>query len=190
MRSIVTLLIPSVLLIYSCAPIEHQSNLVQPTGTQLHAGPGDVVVRVNKTRNLENAFGASDIFGRSTNEGFTELRFVGLTQDGALIFYRKDVSIQTNETTMSRSGVTQSYSTSQTNLTGNYAANPLGGTFQGQAESTSVVTTITPADDYHAVLPPDVLGLRLPSGTKELVFEGQKITILSASPTVLIYTIK
>ena len=60
----------------------------------------------------------------------------------------------------------------------------------GQAESTSVATIITPADDYHAVLPPDVIGLRLPPGTKEFVFEGQLITILSVSPTALTYVIE
>ncbi len=178
------------ILISSCAPVEHQSNLAQPAGTKLFAGPGDVVVRVQKTRNLENLFGASDIFGRKTDEGFSEIRFVGLAQDGALILYRKDVFIQTNETTMSRSGVTQAYSTSQTDLSGTYAANPLGGTYAGQADSTSVATIITPADDYHAVLPPDVLGLRLPPGAKDFVFEGRLITILSVSPSALTYTIE
>ena len=65
-------------LIAGCASIEHTSTTEQPTGKTIIAGVGDVVLRVNKQRNLENVFGNADIFGRKTNEGFVELRFAGV----------------------------------------------------------------------------------------------------------------
>ena len=91
--------------ISGCAAIEHTSYIEQPVGQARIAGIGDVVLRVNKQRNLENISGKADIFGRKTNEGFAELRFAGVEKSGEIVLYRKDVQIISNETTMSRTPI-------------------------------------------------------------------------------------
>ena len=53
--------------IAGCATIEHTSNTEQSIGQQSIVGVGDVVLRVNKQRNLENAVGKADLFGRAVS---------------------------------------------------------------------------------------------------------------------------
>lgn len=43
-------------IIAGCATIEHTSNAEQPIGQPTIVGVGDVVLRIYKQRNLENAF--------------------------------------------------------------------------------------------------------------------------------------
>src|SRR3972149_3771733 len=114
------ILLVAAALIAGCATIKHASNTEQPIGQQTIAGVGDVVLRVNKQRNLENAFGKADIFGRKTNEGFSELRFAGVEKSGEVVLYRKDVRIITNETTMSRTPISTTTGSANTNVTGDY----------------------------------------------------------------------
>ncbi len=57
----------------ACSPIQHQETVRQPVGRELVAGVGDVVLRVDRSRDLENIFGRADLYGRKTNEGFSEV---------------------------------------------------------------------------------------------------------------------
>src|SRR6266481_3214172 len=70
-----------------CAPIEHTTTVSQTLDRQMVAGPGDLIVHVDRERNLENVFGASDIWGRKTAEGFSELHFSGIENDGTIVLY-------------------------------------------------------------------------------------------------------
>jgi len=142
-------------IVVGCSPIQKFQETQQPTNQSLLAGVGDVVLRIDKSRNLENAYGAADIFGRKTNEGFTEVRFAGLRADGTAVFWRRDVSIQSNETTMSRSGgiFIPSSTTSTTSTHGMIGNTPLSGS---STTTTSGGGTFVPAPkaDTH-VLPPE-----------------------------------
>jgi hypothetical protein len=53
-----------------------------------HADPGDLVMDINVTEALPNAFGAPDLFGRRRPAGRTVVQYVG-TQDGTVYFSRK-----------------------------------------------------------------------------------------------------
>jgi len=119
----------------ACASIEKSRLVEQPTNQQLLAGKGDVVLRVNKQRDLENAFGNADIFGRKTSEGFSELRLVGTEDSGGVVFYRNDVRIITNETTMSRSGVSTTFGSANTTASGSYHGDENYGIFSGSAST-------------------------------------------------------
>ena len=66
---------------------------------------GDEMVSVKKTRDLPNLFGGKDIFGRKVDAGYLSIRFLGVTKDGMIIVRRQDVDIQSDATTMSRSGI-------------------------------------------------------------------------------------
>ena len=62
MRNVAT----PILLLYAlvgCAGVGHQANSRQAVNAILMAGPGDVLLHVDRERNLENALGGADIFG-------------------------------------------------------------------------------------------------------------------------------
>ncbi len=178
-------LVASLLFFVGCANIEHSSNISQPLSQTMRAGVGDLMVRIDHERNLENAFGKSDIFGRKTKEGYSELRYAGMEANGDLIFYRTDMSIITNETTMSRMFVQDTYTSSNTTASGHYGA----GYVSGHAKTTSHSTTIGPTEDYHIVVPQSAIPIRLKGNQREIVMGTYLITILSAEPGYIEYTI-
>jgi hypothetical protein len=93
-----------IVILTACAPVEMHSQIDHPAGEILYASTGDIVLRVNRADDLPNLFGRADLFGRTRDRGFSEVRFMGLNEAGMPIFRRRDVDIATNETTMSRTG--------------------------------------------------------------------------------------
>lgn len=83
MRTTFYLVALSVLLC-SCAPIQHTAAVSQPVNAMLTAGPGDVIVRVDKKRNLTNAFGGSDIWGAKLTRAMQSFHLAALKQTEAL----------------------------------------------------------------------------------------------------------
>ena len=166
----------------ACAPVQHDQVLSNSRPLSGIAGVGDLVARVDKERNLENIFGASDIWGRKTKEGFTELRFAGLSPTGEVVLYRTDTNIITNETTMSRAPLSSTYS--QANATTTYG----GGVANTNISGTS--TTIHPTSDYHAVIPAGAAQITVPKGTDAVPFEGHMVRILGATAVSLSYRVE
>lgn len=56
--------------IASCAKVQKRDNLVQSTNSILTSGVGEVVYKIEKSRDMPNAFGNADLFGREVGEGF------------------------------------------------------------------------------------------------------------------------
>jgi hypothetical protein len=166
---------------FGCAAIEHTSYIEQPVGQVRIAGIGDVVLRVNKQRNLENISGKADIFGRKTNEGFAELRFAGLENSGEIVLYRKDVQIISNETTMSRTPIAFNTGQATTRVTSN------GNSARANTNISGV--TIAPASDFHVVTPPDTTPIRLTAGETKLPIEGYIVEIIKAGTNSIEYKI-
>ena len=85
----------------ACGTIRTHREFGQPLGSPLMAGPGGVVVRMNKSSDLPNVFGKRDIWGGRVDRGFSELRLVEI--DGAtLVLDVLDVNRQSSETVMDR----------------------------------------------------------------------------------------
>lgn len=173
----------------ACASIEKSRLAEQPTNQLLLAGKGDVVLKVNKQRDLENAFGNADVFGRKTNEGFSELRFVGVEESGAIVFYRNDIRIMTNETTMSRSGVSSTFGSANTTASGSYSGNENYGTATGSASTNYSSSTLSPTSDFHAVIPQGTTPIVLEPGDTTVVMEGYVLEVLDVSGGALKYNI-
>ena len=185
-----TVLTATVLILTSgCASIEHTAKVEQSLDNTLIAGIGDVVLSVERERNLENVFGKSDIFGRKTKEGSTELRFAGIENDGTVVLYRKDVEILTNETTMSRTPTSTSTSTARTSVTGTASTYGNTTTIQGTGTTSASSTTTLPVDDYHIVVPSDTIAIRLEPGETKLPLSGYVIEIISVSNNSIEYKI-
>jgi hypothetical protein len=165
-------IVAATLALAGCAPIQHTETLATGPSSG-YAGPGDLVARVEKQRDLENIAGRADIWGRKTNEGFTELRFGGTDGQGQAILFRTDTNIVTNETTMSRSP----FSTTVAHVDAN------------RSQANVVATSINPTTDYHALAPAGAMQIVVPKGTGEIPFEGHIVHILAVSSTSLSYKI-
>lgn len=177
------------LAVAGCASIEHTSKSQQPIGKQLLAGVGDVVLRVEKQRNLQNAFGKADIFGRKTNEGFTELRFAGLEPNGEVVLYRKDVHILTNETTMSRTPLSFNTGTSNTSVSGSAYGTRSATNINATAQTSSMSTTISSPSAFHVAVPSDTIAIRMAPNDKKLPIDGHVIEIIRATAYSIEYQI-
>lgn len=187
MKLIATMLIA--LSLTACGSIERTASAHQPTGKVLLVGPGDVVLRIDRERSLENAAGKADIWGRKTKEGFTEVRFAGVEPDGSVVLYRKDVHIMTNETTLTRTPMSFTSGSNQTALNGN--ANRFGTStqFSGTAHTSGTSTTISSGTDYHIPVPNDTIEIRLSPSEKRLPLSGYVVEVLSASANSLEFRI-
>lgn len=168
-----------VALLFGCASqqLRQTTTAQQQLDTPLDAGIGDVVLRLDKTAPLLNAFGGADIFGRTRTVGFTEVRFLGLENSGELVFARRDVEILSNESTLSRTPAAISSGTARTTVTSNSAV------------TTGNAITVGPLPDYHIVVPADSVAIRLQPGRAQLLVEGHRITVVGASPESVRYTI-
>lgn len=167
----------------ACTTIESRPHLSQPTNQILSASTGGVIVRIDRSRNLENAFGGADVFGRRTYEGFSELRFMG-TQNGMVAARRVDVAVQNDETTMSRSG---------TYIPGNTSALTMGTIGSTPFSAITTVsgpgTYIPPRPANISVSAPSVIDFLVPVG-RPIPFEGVTITFRSADTYSLTYSIQ
>src|SRR5215208_4670230 len=95
--------------VVGCAPVQMRSQPDRPAAESF-VSTGDIVVRVQRADDLPNAFGRADLFGRTRDRGFTEVRYMGLNSAGSPLFRRRDVDIVTNESTMSRTGGFRAFS--------------------------------------------------------------------------------
>ena len=165
-----------------CGSIEKTASVQQPTGKVLLAGPGDVVLRVDRERSLANIAGKADLWGRKTNEGFTEVRFAGVEPDGQVVLYRKDVEILSNETTLTRTPLSFTSGSSTTNVTGIAYSSGGGTQLSGTGRTVGAATTLNSGTAYHMAIPADTVAIRLAPGEKRLPISGYVIEVLSATP--------
>jgi hypothetical protein len=170
----------------SCATIEKQQVLQQPTDRQLEAGVGDVVLQIKKQRDLENAFGKADLYGRKTDEGFIEVRYLGTDPAGVAVFARKEVTIQNNETVFNRGpGI---YVPNQTTTT---TSGMVGTTPVFASSTTTGGGTFIPAPPAtKIVLPPESIEIRVdPRQRTDFVVAGFSVKVERADSASVRYTI-
>jgi hypothetical protein len=176
-------------LVFGCASIQHSTSTEQPIGEKIIAGVGDIVLGLNKKRNLENVLGKADIFGRKTNEGFSELRFAGVESSGEVVLYRKNVHVLTNETTMSKAPISRTTGSTNTNLTGSFYGNGNHGNINSNATTNYTSTTTKPTSDYHVFIPSETIPIRLAPGETKFHMEGYVVEIIKATTNSITYKI-
>ena len=176
-----------ILALGGCGSIERTASSQQSLGKALLAGPGDVVLRIDRERSLTNVVGKADIWGRKTNEGFSEVRLAGVESDGQVVLYRKDVQVMSNETTLTRTPTSITSGSSSTSVSGN--ASTYGSTTQllGIARSTGSATTLSSGSAYHIAIPSDTVAIRLAPNERRIPIAGYVIEILSVTPNSIEY---
>lgn len=184
------LVVSAITLMVACSPIQRHEAVQQPAERELVAGVGDVVLRIDQSRDLENIFGRADLYGRKTKEGFIEVRYLGFTRSGKAAFVRQDVAIHSNETTLTRQGgliIPNTYQ-STTTTTGMVGSVPVTGVSQTTGTAGVTVVPVPPAETI--VLPPNSIFIEVdPINERSLVVGGRIIHIQSAQPGQLIYRV-
>ncbi|HCH1635188.1 TPA: peptidase, partial [Vibrio parahaemolyticus] len=98
-----------ILSLTGCANIQHYENISVNQNVSLQTSIGGSVFRLQKTKDLPNAFGGADIYGGKVNTGYSDLRFMGMSDNNEVVFRFTDVVVESNETTMSRYGSDRTY---------------------------------------------------------------------------------
>ena len=85
-------------------PIRTFEDVTPNPGTSLRSAPGGVIVRIERSQDLPNAFGGRDIYGGKIALGYSELRFRGISSEGRAQLRSTDLRVQSAESTMTRYG--------------------------------------------------------------------------------------
>jgi hypothetical protein len=166
-------------LLVGCAPIETYSSTDQPTSKVLYADIGGVVLKLRKSRDLPNIFGKADIWGGKVDEGFKELRFIGVSPDGTIKFRLVDVDVMSNEDVFTR------YMGNKTTFKARTTVNPYSNTATTQGSISK-----NEREANRKVLPPNVTEFSHNYKTNpELVLMGKRISIIDASPANITYSL-
>lgn len=172
-------------LLIGCAPIKHTNQSLEPVNTQLTAGVGDTILSISKEKSLPNAFGAADIYGRTTPTGQTTVQYLGV-RNGKAIFKRHSVAIETGATTMNSTPLIIP------NQQTTYHSGVVGGTMYSGTSTSYAPPTIIPANTPRAQIL-DQGGLELTvdlrSRDKTFMVEGKTIEIRSADNKKIVYSI-
>ena len=156
-----------------CGTIQSHDKLAQTLGKDLETYVGGTIFKLNRSRDLPNAFGRADLFGGRVFAGYTELRYQGIADDGKILFRVTEIETHSTETTMSRYGQTT-------------------GSYQGYAGSNGRIsgdfTVQQPPKGSTEVLPPNTTQFAFDtSKEKELVIAGVRISLIEFSSNKLRY---
>jgi hypothetical protein len=158
----------------ACGATRSYETVQQPKGTTLTAGIGGKIFRIERSGDLPNAFGKKDIWGGKVDQGFVELRFAGVADDGRLVLRLTDVETRSNETTMSRYGVGHATVTASTY--GNW--------------TTASGVYIPPPQGETVVLPPNTIEFLYDTTKGPLLIEGMEVTFMGSSAQSVTYRLQ
>jgi hypothetical protein len=157
----------------ACATIKEHAEINKPLGKELEAYVGGSVFKVNRNRDLPNAFGGPDIFGGKVFAGYTDVRYQGLDAGGKIILRITEVETQSTETSMSRYG--------RSSATYSGRTTPSGGV-QGTIDINH------PPQGSTTMLPPNTAEIALdPTNSKDIDLAGITLTVISVNSQTLKY---
>ena len=157
----------------ACAQIETNQALVDGSHAQRTVPVGAAIATINKQKNLQNVFGASDIWGRKVDTGFLKLVYRGVAKDGGIMVEQIDVDVQSNASVFTR--MPSVYNAQSTALvTGNAYS------VSGQGQSSAFA--MAPHAETNIVLPPNVTAFTVPKGRTLTLSTGEVVELISAEP--------
>jgi hypothetical protein len=164
-------------LVLGCETIEHKTDVKQQYNSPFTVGIGDPIYSANIEKNLPNAFGKADIFGRTTPTGIINVFFTGI-EDEKVILVRKDIGIETGATTMNSSAIILP-NTQNTFYSGNVG----GQSYYGSATTTGVSTVIPSNTPDPVIYDKYANKISIPIGSlpQKILVNNTEITILEAT---------
>lgn len=180
-------------LLSGCSSIKNYESLEQPLNTPLRTYVGGEVFKADKSSDLPNAFGHADVFGGKVDRGFTELRYLGVQQNGYLGFAVVEMETRSNESTMSRYGMSTSTINTQSNTYGNSYGRMSGGNYYDtgsyQTNTTGAVTTFNAPEGHTSYLPPNATTFVIPPSQQQLQLGSINVAIIGYDNTSLAYSL-
>jgi hypothetical protein len=165
----------------ACSPVQDRSSVAAPApGQQATVGVGDIVFEIRRRESLPDEFGGADVFGRTRDTGSITLRYTGV-QDGRASFVRNDVTINTNETTLSYMP-TYLPAVQNSTTTGSTANRP----FQSNTTTTGTVV-VPPKPISRTVTQSGNISLSAPIGGT-LMIAGHQVNVIAADQSSITYT--
>jgi hypothetical protein len=159
-------------LVSACTTIQEYENLTQKTDVLLSTSVNGVIFKIQKEKDLPNAFGKKDIYGGMIDQGEKVLRFRGLNKQGNLVLRLTDIDIKSNENVFTRYGIAR--------VTPSFPATPVmtQGTMIGGNQAQNQVTTITNNNTVVVTDAPEARIDRLPENVYEFEFDYRQNKIL------------
>jgi hypothetical protein len=166
-------------LLIACGSIEESQTLrteAVKLGGSYIAGVGDTVIEVIKEESMPNIAGKADIWGRTRSTGTVVLVYAGM-RDGDALFFRRDIDIKSDKTTMNSSGFMVNQSSSST-----YSGTVGGSRFSGTSTTTSMPIYLPPNTPQDQITDIRDMSISVAIGDEDgILIEGQLITVLSAT---------
>jgi len=180
-------------LLSGCSSINNYESLEQPANTPLKTYVGGEVFKVDKSSDLPNAFGHADVFGGKVDRGFSELRYLGVQQNGYLGFAVVEMETRSNESTMSRYGMSTTTINTQSNINGNSYGHISGNNYYGsgtyQSNTTGTVTSVNAPEGHTVYLPSNATTFVIPPNQQQLQLGSVSVMIMSYDSTSLTYSL-
>jgi len=167
------------LTIAGCAQVQQRQQLAEPVGPVLRTPAGGTIATVMKDRDLPNAFGGADIYGRKVDAGFTRIIYRGRAADGSVLVEQVNVDVQSNASTLTRPPIV------------NTPTQPavLSSRERGVAYGTSRTVSVASPADQVAMPMPSAAQFSIPKQRSLTLPTGQTIEFIAAEPHQLIFRI-
>ena len=178
LRLVITLAVTA-LAVAGCAQVQQRQQLAEPIGLVMRTPVGGTIATIMKDRDLPNAFGRADIYGRTVDAGFTRLIYRGRNADGSVLVEQVNVDIQSNASTMTRAPVI--YTGTQPAV----ASSRERGVAYGTSRTVSVAS---PADQVAMPLP-SAAQFSIPKQRSLTLPTGQTVEFIAAEPQQLLFRI-
>lgn len=173
-----------ILTIPACAPVEHAQSLSQPIGKVQTVPVGGEIASISKQKNLPNAFGAADVFGRKVDTGLVKIVYQGQAKDGGPVLRQIDIDVHSTASTMSR---TPAFYTASSNAMAHGYGNRGHATITGSSQSSAFA--MAPVAETNTVLPPNVTQFTVPKGKTLTLATGQTVEFIDVQPHQISYRI-
>jgi hypothetical protein len=163
-----------------CAQVEQRQRLAEPVGPVMRTPVGGTIATIMKDRDLPNAFGRADIYGRTVDVGFARLIYRGRNADGSVLVEQVNVDVKSNASTMTRAPVTY-YGGTQPAVASSRE--------RGAAYGTSRTVSVASPADQVAMPLPAAAQFSIPKQRSLTLPTGQTVEFISAEAHQLLFRI-
>lgn len=167
-------------MVAGCAQVQQRQQLAEPVGSVLRTPVGGAIATITKDRDLPNAFGGADIYGRTVDAGFTRLVYRGRATDGSILVEQVNVDVQSNASTLTRPPIINT-PTQPAVLSSRERAVAYG--------TLRTVSIASPADQVAAMPIPNAAQFSIPKQRSLTLPTGQTVEFIAAEPHQLLFRI-
>jgi len=166
-------------MVAGCAQVQQRQQLAEPVGLVLRTPVGGAIATIRKDRDLPNAFGGADIYGRTVDAGFTRVIYRGRAADGSVLVEQVNVDVQSNASTLTRPPIINT-PTQPAVLSSRERAVAYG--------TLRTVSVASPADQV-AMPMPGAAQFSVPKQRSLTLPTGQTVEFIAAEPHQLLFRI-